>query len=153
LPVNTGSQGGFSIGSILVMTYSGIHDCKARDSRPSSGSSVITISENDSLSTHYSSLFDISSLEELPEDYVTTSRLRRRLKHRQELKSRESSPQPFQSKWVELANKRLGAFDKFMRLQNAMQIDTFGTHSGQFESEAFELMDPEERTFSSALKW
>ena len=100
---------------------------------------------DDSLSTHYSSLFDISSLEELPEDYVTTSRLRRRLKHRQELKSRESSPQPFQSKWVELANKRLGAFDKFMRLQNAMQIDTFGTHSGQFESEAFELMDPEER--------
>ncbi|CAG2203136.1 LINGO [Mytilus edulis] len=32
-----------------------------------------------------------------------------------------------------------------MRAQNVLQIDTFGTNKGQFESEAFELMDPNEQ--------
>ncbi|XP_071167951.1 uncharacterized protein [Mytilus edulis] len=128
-----------------VSEMKGKRPCKDQKHKNETGRLKRTPSD-DSISTHYSSLFELSSLEE-KSDVVTFQSLKskKRGRHKNEIKERQS-PEPVPSKWVELANKRsLGAFEKFMRAQNVLQIDTFGTNKGQFESEAFELMDPNER--------
>lgn len=104
---------------------------------------LVRSSSDDSISTHYSSLFELSSLEAKSDISSGSSRQRRRVKSKRDNKDQKPQ-QP--SRWVELASKKsMGAFDKFMRGQNVLQIETFATYSGEFESEAFEMMDPDER--------
>lgn len=115
---------------------------------------LVRTSSDESISTHYSSLFELSSLEAKSDISSGSHKSRKRGKQRKEVKD-QKSPQPVASRWVELASKKsLGAFDKFMRGQNVLQIETFATYSGEFESEAFEMMDPDERrmVFNSAKR-
>ena len=71
-------------------------------------------------------------------------RRRKRMTSSRASTATEESGSVFQSKWVELANKRKGAFDKFMRLGKA-PAQYIGNVDVSEESEAFLLFDPDEQ--------
>ncbi|VDI29847.1 Hypothetical predicted protein [Mytilus galloprovincialis] len=88
-----------------VSEMKGKRPCKDQKHKNETGRLKRTPSD-DSISTHYSSLFELSSLEE-KSDVVTFQSLKskKRGRHKKETKERQS-PEPVPSKWVELANKR-----------------------------------------------
>ena len=79
---------------------------------------------------------------------ITLNKVKRRRKRmtssRASTATDESSGE-FVSKWVELASKRAGIFDKFMRIGKMPQV-YMGSIDISEESEAFHLFDPLEQT-------